>query len=123
MMNVGSVDTSRSITHSPLTRERNAETGNDEQFPRERVAHADSSSPPSAPTHAPETDPIAPVSKGTGRQRSIRARTTPLSYWRNELEVRRATRALAEFDDRTLRNLGIPNRSQIEFMVRFCREC
>lgn len=44
-------------------------------------------------------------------------------YWKNELEVRRATRALAEFDDRTLRNFGIPDRSQIEFTVRFCREC
>jgi uncharacterized protein YjiS (DUF1127 family) len=48
---------------------------------------------------------------------------TPWSYWRNELEVRRTIRALAEFDDRTLHKLGIPDRSQIEFTVRFCREC
>lgn len=57
-------------------------------------------------------------------QKSLRTLiATPWSYWRNELEVRRTTRALAEFDDRTLRKLGIPDRSQIEFTVRFCREC
>jgi uncharacterized protein YjiS (DUF1127 family) len=58
------------------------------------------------------------------RRQSLRTLiATPWSYWRNELEVRRTTRALAEFDDRTLRKLGIPDRSQIEFTVRFCREC
>ena len=47
----------------------------------------------------------------------------PWNHWRNEIEIRRTTRALAEFDDSTLRDLGIPDRSQIEFTVRFCREC
>jgi hypothetical protein len=47
----------------------------------------------------------------------------PWNHWRSEREVQRATRALAGFDDGTLRNLGIPDRSQIEFTVRFCREC
>jgi uncharacterized protein YjiS (DUF1127 family) len=44
-------------------------------------------------------------------------------YWRNECEIQRAVRALTEFEDHTLRDMGIPDRSQIEFTVRFCREC
>jgi uncharacterized protein YjiS (DUF1127 family) len=58
------------------------------------------------------------------RLRSIKTvLATPWDYWKNEREVQRATRALAEFNDHTLRDLGIPDRSQIEFTVRFCREC
>jgi uncharacterized protein YjiS (DUF1127 family) len=45
------------------------------------------------------------------------------NYWRNEREIRRAVRALAEFDDLTLRGMGIRDRSQVEFTVRYCREC
>lgn len=71
---------------------------------------------------ASSDDPFLSITPS--RRRSIRTLiATPWSYWRNELEVRRTTRALAEFDDRTLHNLGIPDRSQIEFTVRFCREC
>jgi uncharacterized protein YjiS (DUF1127 family) len=44
-------------------------------------------------------------------------------YWKNEREIRQAVRALAEFDDRTLRDMGIRDRSHVEFTVRFCREC
>jgi uncharacterized protein YjiS (DUF1127 family) len=44
-------------------------------------------------------------------------------YWRNEREIKRAVRALAEFEDQTLRDMGIRDRSQVEFTVRFCREC
>jgi uncharacterized protein YjiS (DUF1127 family) len=43
--------------------------------------------------------------------------------WKIEREVKRAARALAEFDDQTLREMGIGDRSQVEFTVRFCREC
>jgi uncharacterized protein YjiS (DUF1127 family) len=45
------------------------------------------------------------------------------AHWKNEREVRRAVRALAELDDETLREMGIQDRSQVEFTVRFCREC
>jgi uncharacterized protein YjiS (DUF1127 family) len=45
------------------------------------------------------------------------------TQWRNEREVKRAVRALAEFDDQTLREMGIRDRSHVEFTVRFCREC
>jgi uncharacterized protein YjiS (DUF1127 family) len=44
-------------------------------------------------------------------------------YWRDECEIKRAVRALTEFEDQTLRDMGITDRSQIEFTVRFCREC
>jgi uncharacterized protein YjiS (DUF1127 family) len=47
----------------------------------------------------------------------------PWDDWKNEREIQKATRALAEFNDHTLRDLGIADRSQIEFTVRFCREC
>jgi uncharacterized protein YjiS (DUF1127 family) len=49
--------------------------------------------------------------------------TAPWDYWKNEREIQETTRALARLDDHTLRDLGIPDRSQIEFTVRFCREC
>ena len=54
---------------------------------------------------------------------SLPIRPSLRMYWRNEREIRRAVRALAEFDDQTLRDMGIPDRSQVEFTVRFCREC
>jgi hypothetical protein len=40
-----------------------------------------------------------------------------------EREIKKAVAALAKFDDRTLRDMGIPHRSQIEQVVRFCRDC
>ena len=43
--------------------------------------------------------------------------------WRREHEIRRAVRALAEYDDRTLRDIGIQGRADIERMVRYCRDC
>ncbi|RZN35723.1 hypothetical protein CWO90_02500 [Bradyrhizobium sp. Leo121] len=45
------------------------------------------------------------------------------TQWENERDVRRAVRALAALDDQTLRELGIRDRSHVEFTVRFCREC
>ena len=43
--------------------------------------------------------------------------------WRRERQIRRAVAALAEFDDRTLRDMGIPSRSEIEQVVRYCHDC
>jgi uncharacterized protein YjiS (DUF1127 family) len=43
--------------------------------------------------------------------------------WRREREIRRAVDALAKLDDRTLRDIGITDRSQIDRVVRFCRDC
>ena len=40
-----------------------------------------------------------------------------------EVEIENAVAALAEFDDRTLRDLGIPHRSLIERTVRYCHDC
>ena len=43
--------------------------------------------------------------------------------WHREREIKRTVAALAELDDRTLRDIGIPHRSQIEQVVRYCRDC
>jgi uncharacterized protein YjiS (DUF1127 family) len=40
-----------------------------------------------------------------------------------ELKIKKAVAALAELDDRTLRDLGIPHRSHIEQTVRYCHDC
>jgi uncharacterized protein YjiS (DUF1127 family) len=42
---------------------------------------------------------------------------------RREREIKKAVAALAKLDDRTLRDIGIPQRSQIEQVVRYCRDC
>jgi uncharacterized protein YjiS (DUF1127 family) len=55
--------------------------------------------------------------------RSWSAITNRWAYWDREREIKKAVAALAEFDDRTLRDMGIPSRSQIEQIVRYCREC
>ncbi|OPY98548.1 hypothetical protein A5906_30985 [Bradyrhizobium sacchari] len=49
--------------------------------------------------------------------------TVLLSHLRREREIRRAVDALRELDDRTLRDLGIRCRSEIEWTVRYCRDC
>jgi uncharacterized protein YjiS (DUF1127 family) len=42
---------------------------------------------------------------------------------RHEREIKKAVAALMELDSRTLRDIGIPHRSQIEQVVRYCRDC
>jgi hypothetical protein len=44
-------------------------------------------------------------------------------HWRREREIKRAVAALAEYDDRTLCDLDIHSRADIERMVRYCRDC
>jgi len=43
--------------------------------------------------------------------------------WRRERKIKQAVAALAEFDDRTLRDIGIPCRAEIEQVVRYCHDC
>jgi uncharacterized protein YjiS (DUF1127 family) len=43
--------------------------------------------------------------------------------WRREREISRAVEALRQFDDRTLRDMGIPHQSLIEQTVRYGRDC
>jgi uncharacterized protein YjiS (DUF1127 family) len=45
------------------------------------------------------------------------------AHWRREREIRRAVVALAQFDERTLRDMGIASRSEIEHVVRYCHDC
>jgi len=45
------------------------------------------------------------------------------AHWRRQREIKRAVAALMEFDDRTLRDIGIPCRSGIEQVVRYGRDC
>lgn len=42
--------------------------------------------------------------------------------WRREREIKGAVATLVELDDRTLRDMGIPDRSQIEQVVRYGRD-
>ncbi|MBR1159666.1 DUF1127 domain-containing protein [Bradyrhizobium elkanii] len=44
-------------------------------------------------------------------------------HWRRERDIQRMVSALAEYDDRTLRDLGICGRSDIERVVRHSRDC
>jgi hypothetical protein len=45
------------------------------------------------------------------------------SEWRREREIRRAVASLDKLDDRTLRDIGIPDRLLIEQTVRYCHDC
>jgi uncharacterized protein YjiS (DUF1127 family) len=45
------------------------------------------------------------------------------THWRREHEIRKTVSVLAECDDRTLRDIGIPHRSQIKQTIRCCRDC
>ena len=46
-----------------------------------------------------------------------------LTHWRRERAIKRAVAALNEYDERTLRDLGIHGRADIERVVRHCRDC
>ncbi|MBT1510144.1 DUF1127 domain-containing protein [Bradyrhizobium sp. SRL28] len=45
------------------------------------------------------------------------------AHWRREREIKRAVAELAQFDNRTLRDMGITSRSDIEHLVRYCHDC
>ncbi|WP_212491252.1 DUF1127 domain-containing protein, partial [Bradyrhizobium liaoningense] len=45
------------------------------------------------------------------------------THWRRERAIKSAVAALAKYDQRTLRDLGIHGRADIERMVRYCRDC
>ena len=51
-----------------------------------------------------------------------RATASRWAKWRREREVKKAVAALAQYDDRTLRDMGILHRSQIEQIVRNGRD-
>lgn len=55
---------------------------------------------------------------------SCRGRVVTLwKYWRRERKIKKSVAALADFDDQTLFDMGIPRRSQIEQVVRYCHDC
>jgi uncharacterized protein YjiS (DUF1127 family) len=54
---------------------------------------------------------------------SVETFVTLWSRWRREREIGKAAAALAELDDRTLRDIGIHHRSQIDQAVRHGRDC
>jgi uncharacterized protein YjiS (DUF1127 family) len=45
------------------------------------------------------------------------------THWRRERQIKKAVVALLALDDRTLRDIGIPHRSEIEQVVRYCFDC
>lgn len=44
-------------------------------------------------------------------------------HLRRERDIKRAVDALSELDDKTLQDIGIPHRSRIEYVVRYCHDC
>ncbi|WP_424630691.1 DUF1127 domain-containing protein [Bradyrhizobium sp. SYSU BS000235] len=44
-------------------------------------------------------------------------------HLRKERDIKRAVDALSELDDKTLHDIGIPHRSRIEYVVRYCHDC
>jgi hypothetical protein len=51
-----------------------------------------------------------------------RAIASRWAKWRRDREIKQAVAALAQYDDGTLREMGIPHRSQIEQIVRVGRD-
>jgi uncharacterized protein YjiS (DUF1127 family) len=45
------------------------------------------------------------------------------AQWRRERKIKKVVAVLVELDDRTLRDIGVPHRSQIEQVVRYCFDC
>jgi uncharacterized protein YjiS (DUF1127 family) len=81
---------------------------------------------PQPAAKAPPRRPGRAASAGVVRRTAQRSRkfiAGAWAQWCREREIRRAVYALSEFDDRTLRDMGIPSRSRIEHVVRFCRDC
>ena len=120
--NSGRSERQKSISHvSPAAR---AETA---IFEREGAAD-----PTAFGTWTPRTrEGIASPARGVDRYRSVhpgwpaiiwRAIASRWAKWRREREINRAVAALAECDDRTLRDVGIPHRSQIEQIARYGRD-
>jgi uncharacterized protein YjiS (DUF1127 family) len=75
---------------------------------------------------APPRGPDPAVSVGVVRRAARRSRNFiagAWAQWCREREIKKAVYALSEFDDRTLRDMGIPSRSRIEHVVRYCRDC
>jgi hypothetical protein len=68
---------------------------------------------PSSPGPEPESGPAPPAGCEIGFAGDSQ----------REREIKKAVAALAELDDRTLRDLGIPHRSHIEQTVRYCHDC
>ena len=52
-----------------------------------------------------------------------RAIASRWAHWRRQREIKKAIAALTKLDDGTLRDIGIPHRSQIERVVRYGRDC
>ncbi|SEN46402.1 DUF1127 domain-containing protein [Bradyrhizobium sp. OK095] len=106
---------------------------------RDRPLHPDVGEPPepvqsSASTEAASTgklvklDRVRPLEAQPERHRNwLRAAGEKVAalpaQLRHEREIRRAVAALNELDDRSLRDLGICSRSEIEWTVRYCHDC
>jgi uncharacterized protein YjiS (DUF1127 family) len=52
-----------------------------------------------------------------------RAIASRRAHWRRQHEIKKAAAALTKLDDGTLRGIGVLHRSQIEQVVRYCRDC
>jgi len=55
--------------------------------------------------------------------RPWRAIASRRAHWRRQRAIKKAIAASTKLDDGTLRDAGVPHRSQIEQVVRYCRDC
>jgi uncharacterized protein YjiS (DUF1127 family) len=89
--------------------------------------HRDAAGPPSGRSNVIEFVPVTRCPRRPLRWSwlgSLRETVVTLwNCWLLERELKRAVAALARLDDRTLRDLGIADRSLIEQTVRYCRDC
>ncbi|MBR0734567.1 DUF1127 domain-containing protein [Bradyrhizobium japonicum] len=66
---------------------------------------------------------LCPRRRGSSMSELSEKFTALWAHWRREREIKSAIAALSKYDERTLGNLGIHGRADIERMVRYCRDC
>jgi uncharacterized protein YjiS (DUF1127 family) len=71
---------------------------------------------------SPSLDPDRP-SHGNWLINPLGAIASQWAHWDRERDIKKTVAALADLDDRTLGDIGIPHRSQIEQVVRYCLDC
>jgi uncharacterized protein YjiS (DUF1127 family) len=106
---VGSTSTSPKLTEIALEQEANRSQARSEAA----VLAEFDGSPPFADRPNPRHWLTGPCSTVASRW----------MQWRRERQIKKAVTALLALDDRTLQDIGIPHRSEIERVVRYCFDC
>jgi len=109
--------------HMILTARRDWKPGRETAEPAEPV-HSSVRDDAERNTRAVECSCVPPSEAQPGRRWTLLRSTIEMLtvlrlHWRREREIKRAAAALKELDDRTLRDLGVNGRSEIEWAVRY----